>query len=131
MNPLRARLPIAEIGSNDKHVAGEAEREQSLILETDIHTKNSIVDGMANVIDDLASYPGVLPAPHVQAFFHEFVQLLPLLGSYRGYGYGSSSNDLWLLRHGCSPTPLLSALRGALFFALLLGFPTTLFFGNH
>jgi hypothetical protein len=51
MNPLRARLPIAEIGSNDKHVAGEAEREQSLILETDIHTKNSIVDGMANVID--------------------------------------------------------------------------------
>jgi hypothetical protein len=29
-----ARLPIAEIGPHDKHVAGEAEREQSFILET-------------------------------------------------------------------------------------------------
>ena len=68
-----ARLPIAEIGSHDKHGAGEAKREQSLILETDIHAKNSIIDGVADVIDNLASYLGVLPAPHVEAFFHEFV----------------------------------------------------------
>jgi len=60
-----ARLPIAEIGSHDKHVAGEAEREQSFILETDIHAKNPFVDGMADVINDLASCLWVLPAPHV------------------------------------------------------------------
>lgn len=81
-----ARPPIAEIGSHDKHVASEAEREKSFILERDIHAKNSVVDGMADVIDDLASYLGVLPAPHAQTFIHEFVQLPPLLGGYRGYG---------------------------------------------
>src|SRR4029077_10014483 len=101
-----ARLTIAEIGSNDKHVAGETEREQSFILETDIHAKDSVVDGMADVIDDFTSYLGVLPAPHVQAFFQEFVQLLPLLGGEWGYRCSSNPNYLRLLRHGCSPTPL-------------------------
>ena len=85
---------------------------------------------MADVIDDLASYLGVLPAPHVQASSHEFVELPPLLGSYRGSRRGSNPNDLWLLRHGCSPTPLLLALLGALFVALLLGLPTILFLGH-
>lgn len=105
-------------------------REQSLVFETDAHAKNSIVDGVADVIDNLASYLRVLPAPHVQALFHEFVELPPLLGSYRRYGRVSNPNDLWLPRRGCSPTPLLSALLGALFFALLLGLPT-IFFRGH
>jgi hypothetical protein len=58
------------------------------------------------------------------------VQLLPLLGSEWGYRCGSNPNYLWLLRHGCSRTPLLSALLGALLFALLLGLPTILFLGH-
>lgn len=125
-----ACLPIAEIGSNDKHGAGEADREQSFILETDIHAKNSIIDGVADVIDNLSLYLGVLPAPHVQAFFHEFLQLPPLLGRYQGYRRVSNPDDLWFLRHGCSPTPLPVAPLGALFLALLLGFPAILFLGN-
>jgi hypothetical protein len=75
-----AGLPIAEIGSNDKHLAGNADREQSCILDTDIHAKDSVVDRVADVVDNLASYFGVLSAPHAQTFLHEFVQLLPLLG---------------------------------------------------
>ena len=35
------------------YVASETEREQSLILETDINAKDSVVDGMAEVIDNL------------------------------------------------------------------------------
>lgn len=52
---------------------------------------------MADVIGALASYLVIRPAPHVQTFFHEFVNLLPLLGSYRCYGCVSNPNELWLL----------------------------------
>jgi hypothetical protein len=97
---------------------------------------NSYVDtgiqqpDVADVINDLASYLGDLPALYIQAFFHESVELLPLLGSYWANRRGSNPNDLWLFRLDRSPTPLLSALFGALFFALLPGLPTILFLGH-
>jgi hypothetical protein len=47
-------LPIAEFGSNGKHIAGIAEREDGLVLETDIHAKCPVVDGVADVLHNWA-----------------------------------------------------------------------------
>src|ERR1700741_1553818 len=85
---------------------------------------------MADVIDDLASYLGILPAPHVQPIFHEFVEPPRLLRSYWGNRRGSNPKHLLLRRQGRSPTPLVLALLGTLFPGLLLGLPTILFRGH-
>ena len=57
-------LPIADVGPNDEYLAGEAEREDGLVLETDVHAECSIVDGMADVIHNLAAHFWILPTLH-------------------------------------------------------------------
>jgi hypothetical protein len=66
--------------------------------------------------------------PLAHSFFHECVRLLPLFGSEWVIGVGPTQTIFGFF--GCSPTPLLSVLLGALFFALLLGLPSILFLGH-
>ena len=54
-------LPIADVGADDEHVTGEADRECSLVLEADIDAKRSVLDGMADVIHYFAVDPGIPP----------------------------------------------------------------------
>jgi len=39
-------LPIAEVSSNDEHVAGVAETKARVVLEADAEVKHSFIDGM-------------------------------------------------------------------------------------
>jgi len=50
---------VSKISSNDEHLAGEAEGEVRLVLEGDAEEERSIVDGMANVVYDLAVDLGI------------------------------------------------------------------------
>ncbi len=52
-------LPIADVGGDEEHVTGEAEREQSFVLEGDIHAKRPVLNGMADVIHNLAVDAGI------------------------------------------------------------------------
>lgn len=55
-------LPVAHVGHGDENVAGETERELGLVRETNIDAKRSVVDGMTDVIHNLALDAGIQPS---------------------------------------------------------------------
>jgi hypothetical protein len=55
-------LPIAEVGSNGKHVAGVAEAKARLIRKADGEVQRTVIDGVRDEVHDLAVDLGILPA---------------------------------------------------------------------
>ena len=64
---------VGEIGSDDEHLAGEAEGEVCLVLERDTEEERSVLDGMADVVYDLAVDFGIALAKLLPAFPDAFV----------------------------------------------------------
>lgn len=53
-NHLQVSGPhLGKIGSDDEHLAGEAEGEVRLVLESDTEEERSVLDGIADVVYDL------------------------------------------------------------------------------
>jgi hypothetical protein len=59
---------VSKISSNDEHLAGEAEREVRLVPEGDTEEERSVLNGMADVVYDLAVDLGIALAKLTRRF---------------------------------------------------------------
>src|SRR5208283_2396608 len=99
---------VSKISSNDEHLAGEAEGEVRLVLEGDAEKERSIVDGMADVVYDLAVDLGIAFAKLLPVLADALIDPPAFLGGNRSDGRTPDPHDLRLLRpalfsHGPSP----------------------------
>src|SRR6266567_2338421 len=101
-------MHVSKISSNDEHLAGEAEREVRLVPEGDTEEERSVLNGMADVVYDLAVDLGIALAKLLPAFPDAFIDLPAFLVGNRGDGRAPDPHNLRLLRpalfsHGSSP----------------------------
>src|SRR5437016_4821434 len=59
-------FPIAQVRAYDGDIARKTEREQSLVVETDVDAERPVVDGMADVIHNLALKTRIPPSRRTQ-----------------------------------------------------------------
>ena len=67
-------LHVAEVGSYDEHLAGEAKREVRLVLEADTEVERSVLNGMADEVYDLAVDFGIALAELFLALLDALVE---------------------------------------------------------
>jgi len=89
---------VSKISSNDEHLAGEAEREVRLVREGDTEEERSVLNGMADVVYDLAVDLGIALAKLLPAFPDAFIDLPAFLVGNRGNGRAPDPHDFRLLR---------------------------------
>src|ERR1700722_8793159 len=95
-------LRIAEVGPDDEHVAGVAEREVRLVFETDSKVQCSVLDGMGDEVHDLTANLGISLAQPLVALLYPHVDLPAFHGADRGYRRAPDPHDLRLFWHGHS-----------------------------
>ena len=74
-NDLQVPGPhVAEIGSGDEHLAGEAEGEVRLVLESDGEEQRPVFNGMADVVYDPAVDLGIALAKLLLALLETLIK---------------------------------------------------------
>src|SRR6266403_2531805 len=94
-------LEVAKICADNEHVAGVAEREVRLVLETHTEIERAVFDGMGDKVHDLAMNLRISPSETVALLLDRLVEFPPLLRRNRGQRRVPVAHGLWfcLLRH--------------------------------